>query len=45
VLGLAYQVLAAGEDRAAPVIPQGEQLVLLIRALVLPGALKRLGQQ
>jgi len=26
-------------------VPQGQQLVLLVRALLLPGALERLGQQ
>jgi hypothetical protein len=38
-------VLAGGEERAAPVVPQGKQLVLLVRALIPPGALERLGQQ
>ena len=42
-LGLADQVLAAGEDRPAPVVPQRQQLGLLVRALLLAGALERLG--
>src|SRR5204862_4002897 len=45
ILGLADQVLAAGEDRPAPVVPQGQQLMLLVRALLLARALERLGQQ
>jgi hypothetical protein len=38
-------MLAAGEDRAAPVMPQRQQLMQLIRPLVGPGAFERLGQQ
>jgi hypothetical protein len=38
-------VLAAGQDRPAPVIPQRQQLMLLVRALLLASALERLGQQ
>ena len=43
VLGLADQVLAGCHDRAPAVVPQGQQLVLLIGAVVLAGALERLG--
>jgi hypothetical protein len=45
MLGLIEQVLAAGQDRAAPVMPQRKQLVVLVGALVGAGALERLGQQ
>ena len=45
LLGLAYQVLAAGQDRPAPVVPQGQQLTLLVRAAISARALERLGQQ
>ena len=44
-LGLVEQVLAAGEDRPALVVPQRQQLAQLVRAAVLPGALERPGQQ
>ena len=43
VLGLVDEVLAAGEDRAPPVMPQRQQLVQLIGPLVLPCALERRG--
>ena len=45
MLGLADQVLAAGQDRPAPVVPQRQQLVLLIGAAVATRALERFGQQ
>ena len=45
MLGLVDQVLAAGQDRPAPVVPQRQQLVLLIRAAVATRTLERLGQQ
>ena len=38
-------MLAAGQDRATPVVPQRQQLVQLVGALVGSGALERLGQQ
>jgi hypothetical protein len=38
-------MLAAGQDRTAAVVPQREQLVLLVRAAVGSRALERLGQQ
>ena len=45
VLGLAHEMLAAGEDRAASVMPQRQQLMQLIRPLVGSGALERRVQQ
>ena len=44
-IGLADQVLAACQDRPAPVVPQREEATPLVRALLLAGAFERLGQQ
>jgi hypothetical protein len=44
-IGLTDQVLAAGQDRPPPVVPQRQQLMLLIRAAVSVRALERPGQQ
>src|ERR1035441_8861942 len=41
----APRAMTAGQDRTALVVAQREQLVVLIRSAVLPGALERLGQQ
>jgi len=45
VFGFVDQVLSAGEDRAALVVAQGEQLVVLVGSAVFSGALECLGQQ